>query len=155
MQLTSACQDHRAHAGQSQHSRKGLTLRGFPGCRSATDGWAFRTALHAQPRQLAGSRRIRTRHSVHPMPRPPHSRQSTKLPPGNKSATPITPRQIGTSLPRMLALNSSIYPRTFLRRGRWPAALSDAARRAFRRDCGLALGTAFAAETDKRVTLIF
>jgi hypothetical protein len=28
-------QDHRAHPGQSQHSRQGVTLRGFPTCRSA------------------------------------------------------------------------------------------------------------------------
>ncbi len=40
---------------------------------------------------------------------PTNRPSSTKSPPGSKSAMPITPSQTGTSPPKMLALNSSIY----------------------------------------------
>ena len=43
-----ACQDQ-----QPQHSQQGVTLRGFPACRSHTAGRALRMALHALGRQLA------------------------------------------------------------------------------------------------------
>src|SRR6516164_4580392 len=67
---------HRPGPGQPQYPQQGITLRGFPACRSQAVGRAVRMALHAQTRQLAQSGRIRAWRSLHPMPRPPHPRQA-------------------------------------------------------------------------------
>jgi hypothetical protein len=52
------------------HSKASL----YEAFRSKKAGRALRMALHAQARQLARPGRIRTRRSLRPVPRPPHSR---------------------------------------------------------------------------------
>ena len=71
-----ARQDHRAGPGQSRHPQQGVTLRSLSGRRSQTAGRALRMALHAQARQLARSRGVRTRCPLRSVSRSPHPRQT-------------------------------------------------------------------------------
>jgi hypothetical protein len=68
----------------------------------------------------------------------------------NAPSPPLLAFRLGPQSPL-----GSAHPRSFPCRRLRPATLSDAASRAFRRDFGLVLWPAFAAEADKRMTPVF
>ena len=109
-----ARQDHRAHPGQSQHSRHYTRLSRLP----KRGGWLSASNGTTRPSTAVGLISQNPNSAFCPPNASTAASQtnrpsSTKSPPGSKSAMPITTSQTGTSPPKMLALNSSTYTLQF------------------------------------------
>src|SRR5262249_36015644 len=108
---------HRAHPGQSHVHSKASHYEAFPAAEARRLVEQLR--METTPPSTAVGLISQNPNSAFCPPNastaafPTNRPSSTKSPPGDKSAMPITPRQTGTSQPKMLASNSSIYALQF------------------------------------------